>query len=175
METVEKKTKRSVQKRAKIAAVKEAAKTGPGVAYLNDVPTSPRKMRLVADLIRGVDAFKALNILKFESKHPAAKMEKLLASAMANWKAKNPDVDLDKAGLFVKEVFVDSICEPSEWLKDNPKTYDFKPKVNLPAGTYKWAVAIVNTDKQNKPAIQLAVNDETTTEGWVKLIDVKVK
>lgn len=107
METVEKKTKRSVQKRAKIAAVKEAAKQGPGVAYLKDVPTSPRKMRLVADLIRGVDAFKALNILKFESKHPAAKMEKLLTSAMANWKAKNPDVDLDKAGLFVKEVFVD--------------------------------------------------------------------
>ena len=107
METAEKKVKRSVQKRAKIAAVKEAAKVGPGVAYLNDVPTSPRKMRLVADMIRGVDAFKALNILKFESKHPAAKMEKLLTSAMANWKAKNPDTDLDKAGLFVKEVFVD--------------------------------------------------------------------
>lgn len=107
METVEKKIKRSVQKRAKIAAVKEAAKQGPGVAYLKDVPTSPRKMRLVADLIRGVDAFKALNILKFESKHPAAKMEKLLTSAMANWKAKNPEVDLDKAGLFVKDVFVD--------------------------------------------------------------------
>jgi large subunit ribosomal protein L22 len=107
METAEKKTKRSVVKRAKIAAVKEAAKKGPGVAYLKDVPTSPRKMRLVADLIRGVDAFKALNILKFESKHPSAKMEKLLTSAMANWKAKNPDVDLDKAGLYVKEVFVD--------------------------------------------------------------------
>jgi large subunit ribosomal protein L22 len=107
METVEKKTKRSVVKRAKIAAVKEAAKVGPGVAYLKDVPTSPRKMRLVADLIRGVDAFKALSILKFESKHSASKLEKLLASAMANWKAKNPDVDLDKANLFVKEIFVD--------------------------------------------------------------------
>jgi len=107
METAEKKTKRSVQKRAKIEAVKEAAKKGPGVAYLKDVPTSPRKMRLVADLIRGVDAFKALSILKFESKHPAAKLEKLLTSAMANWKLKNPEVDLDKANLFVKEVFVD--------------------------------------------------------------------
>jgi len=107
METAEKKTKRSVVKRAKIAAVKEAAKKGPGVAYLKDVPTSPRKMRLVADMIRGVDAFKALSILKFEAKHSAAKLEKLLTSAMANWKIKNPDTDLDKANLFVKEVFVD--------------------------------------------------------------------
>ena len=82
--TVEKKMKRSKIKRAKIEAIKEAAKVGPGIAYLKDVPTSPRKMRLVADLIRGVDAFKALSILKFESKHPAAKLEKLLLSAMAN-------------------------------------------------------------------------------------------
>lgn len=107
METAEKKTKRSVLKREKIKAIKEAAKIGPGVAYLKDVPTSPRKMRLVADLIRGVDAFKALSILQFEAKHPAAKLEKLLYSAMANWKANNPDVDLDKAGLYVKEIFVD--------------------------------------------------------------------
>ena len=64
-------------------------------------------MRLVADMIRGVDAFKALSILKFEAKHSAAKLEKLLTSAMANWKVKNPDTDLDKANLFVKEVFVD--------------------------------------------------------------------
>lgn len=106
-ETVEKKKKRSVLKKEKIQAIKDAAKVGPGVAYLNDVPTSPRKMRLVADLIRGVDAFKALSILQFESKHPAAKLEKLLYSAMANWKANHPDVDLDKAGLYVKEIFVD--------------------------------------------------------------------
>lgn len=107
METAEKKTKRSVVKRAKIKEVKDAAKIGPGIAYLKNVPTSPRKMRLVADLIRGVDAFKALSILQFEAKHPAAKMSKLLSSAIANWKAKNPEVDLDKAGLFVSEVFVD--------------------------------------------------------------------
>jgi large subunit ribosomal protein L22 len=107
METAEKKVKRSVQKREKLKAIKDAAKIGPGVAYLRDVPTSPRKMRLVADLIRGVDAFKALSILQFEAKHPASKLEKLLYSAMANWKSNNPDVDLDKAGLFVKEIFVD--------------------------------------------------------------------
>lgn len=107
METTEKKIKRSKLKQQKIQAIKDAAKIGPGIAYLNNVPTSPRKMRLVADLIRGVDAFKALSILQFESKHPAAKLEKLLQSAIANWKVKNPDVDLDKAGLFIKEIFVD--------------------------------------------------------------------
>jgi large subunit ribosomal protein L22 len=107
METAQKKTKRSVVKRSKIEAVKQEAKNGPGIAYLKDVPTSPRKMRLVADMIRGIDAFKALSILKFEAKHPSVRLEKLLTSAMANWKLKNPDVDLDKADLFVKEVFVD--------------------------------------------------------------------
>ena|ERR1044071_4368030 len=107
METAEKKKKRSVIKKEKIQAIKDAAKIGPGIAYLNDVPTSPRKMRLVADLIRGVDAFKALSILKFESKHPAAKLEKLLMSAMKNWELKNEGVDMDKAGLYVKEIFVD--------------------------------------------------------------------
>jgi large subunit ribosomal protein L22 len=107
METAEKKKKRSVVKREKKAAVKEAAKVGPGIAYLRNVPTSPRKMRLVADIIRGEDAFKALSILKFESKHPAAKLEKLLLSAIANWQSHHPDTDPGKAGLFVKEIFVD--------------------------------------------------------------------
>lgn len=91
-----------------------------------------------------------------------------------NYKYKVAFALLD-AGDNVKEVFVDKNCEPSEWLKDNPKTYDFKAKIDLPAGKYKWAVAIVNTEKENKPAIQLAVNDERTSEGWVKLLDVQVK
>lgn len=106
METTEKKVKRSVRKREKIKAVKEAAKTGPATAYLNDVPTSPRKMRLVADIIRGERVSKALNILKYEAKHPAAKMEKLLMSAISNWELKNKDVKLEEADLYVKEVYV---------------------------------------------------------------------
>ncbi|MBL7862055.1 MAG: 50S ribosomal protein L22 [Cyclobacteriaceae bacterium] len=106
METV-KKTKRSVVKREKIKAVKEAAKQGPATAYLNDVPTSPRKMRLVANLIRGERVSKALNILKYEAQHASAKMEKLLLSAISSWEAKNSDVKLEEADLFVKEVFVD--------------------------------------------------------------------
>jgi large subunit ribosomal protein L22 len=106
METI-KKTKKSVLKRAKIKAVKEAAKQGPATAYLKDVPSSPRKMRLVADMIRGERVSKALNMLKYDAKHPSAKMEKLLLSAISSWEAKNTDVKLEEADLFVKEVFVD--------------------------------------------------------------------
>lgn len=106
METVKKK-KGSVQKREKLAAVKEAAKQGPATSYLKNVPSSPRKMRLIADIIRGERVSKALNILKYEAKHPAAKMEKLLLSAISSWEAKNADVKLEEADLYVKEVFVD--------------------------------------------------------------------
>lgn len=106
METSKKK-KKSVIKREKIKAVKEAAKQGPATAYLKDVPSSPRKMRLVADMIRGERVSKALNMLKFDAKHPAAKMEKLLLSAISSWEAKNSNVKLEEADLFVKEVFVD--------------------------------------------------------------------
>lgn len=77
------------------------------VAKLRNVPTSPRKMRLVADLIRGQKVAKALNILRFEPNHNAARLEKLLLSAIANWQNKFEDVRLDEADLFIKEVFVD--------------------------------------------------------------------
>ena len=78
------------------------------VARLNNVPTSPRKMRLVADMIRGESVNKALNILKFESKVGAARLEKLLLSAVANWQAKNEDIKLEEADLYVKSIMVDS-------------------------------------------------------------------
>ena len=78
------------------------------IARLNNVPTSPRKMRLVADMVRGESVNKALNILKFESKVGAARLEKLLLSAVANWQSKNEDVKLEEADLFVKEILVDS-------------------------------------------------------------------
>ncbi len=107
METTAKKTKRSVLKREKRDAKLEAAKKGAVTARLVNAPTSPRKMRLVADLIRGVRVNKALNILKYEPKVGAAKLEKLLLSAISNWEAKNQDVKLEDADLFVKEVFVD--------------------------------------------------------------------
>jgi large subunit ribosomal protein L22 len=107
MEATAKKTKRSVLKREKRDAKKEAAKTGPVTARLVNVPTSPRKMRLVADLIRGVRVNQALSILKYEPKVGAAKLEKLLLSAISNWEAKNTNEKLEEADLFVKDIFVD--------------------------------------------------------------------
>lgn len=77
------------------------------VAKLNNVPTSPRKMRMVADLIRGERVNRALSILKFEPKDGAARLEKLLLSAIANWQAKNEDVRIEDADLYVKEIRVD--------------------------------------------------------------------
>ena len=78
------------------------------VARLNSVPTSPRKMRLVADMIRGESVNRALNILKFEPKVGSARLEKLLLSAIANWQSKNEDIKLEEADLYVKEILVDS-------------------------------------------------------------------
>jgi len=77
------------------------------VAKLNNNPTSTRKMRLLADLIRGMEVEKALNILKFHPKHPSTPLEKLLLSAVANWKVKNEGARVEDANLFVKTVFVD--------------------------------------------------------------------
>lgn len=106
-QTVEKKTKKSVLRREKRDARKEAAETGPVVAKLVNVPTSPRKMRLVANLIRGQRVNKALNILKYEPKNGSPKLEKLLLSAISNWSNKNQDAKFEEADLFVKEIWVD--------------------------------------------------------------------
>lgn len=106
-EATEKKTKRSVVKREKRDARKEAAKTGPVIAKLKNVPSSPRKMRLVANLIRGERVNRALNILKYEPKVGSPKLEKLLLSAIANWENKNQDAKLEEADLYVKEIWVD--------------------------------------------------------------------
>ena len=76
-------------------------------AKLNNCPTSPRKMRLVADLVRGVKVEKALAILKFSQKEASRKVEKLLLSAIANWQTKNEEADVEGADLFVKEIRVD--------------------------------------------------------------------
>jgi len=75
------------------------------IARLRNEPTSPRKMRLLADLIRGKEVEQALNILKFSTKHPSLPLEKLLLSAVANWRIKNEGADT--AGLYVKTIFVD--------------------------------------------------------------------
>ena len=96
-----------VRKREKAEQMKEAKKT-QYFAKLNNCPTSPRKMRLVADQVRGVEVEKALQILKFNVKESSINLEKLLLSAIANWQAKNEGSSIEDAGLFVKEIFVDS-------------------------------------------------------------------
>ena len=87
-------------------AIKEGKKQ-IAFAKLNNCPTSPRKMRLVADLVRGESVEKALNILKFSQKEASNRLEKLLLSAIANWQAKNEDASIEDAELFVKEIRVD--------------------------------------------------------------------
>ncbi|HDR52319.1 MAG TPA: 50S ribosomal protein L22 [Mariniphaga anaerophila] len=77
-------------------------------AVLRNCPTSPRKMRLVADSIRGMEVNKALDVLKFSSKEASRRVEKLLLSAIANWQAKNEGVRLEESDLYVKTIMVDS-------------------------------------------------------------------
>jgi large subunit ribosomal protein L22 len=78
------------------------------LAKLNNCPTSPRKMRLVADQVRGKKVEKALSILKFSQKQASVRLEKLLLSAINNWQQKNPDSDIENEELYIKEIKVDS-------------------------------------------------------------------
>ena len=97
----------SKRKRISAEAIKEAKKT-QYFASLRNVPTSPRKMRLVADMIRGKEVNYALNILKFSTKEAAGRLEKLLLSAIDNWKQKNGGANVEDANLYVKTIYVDS-------------------------------------------------------------------
>lgn len=90
-----------------VADKRKEAKKSTYFAKLNNCPTSPRKMRQVADLVRGMDVYKALSVLKFNTREASGRLEKLLKSAIANYEAKTgqrPDDDT----LFVKEIMVDS-------------------------------------------------------------------
>lgn len=78
------------------------------VARLKNHPTSPRKMRMVVDTIRGLDVDKALNVLKYIEKAAARPLEKLLLSALNNWVAKNEGVRIEEAQLYIKTAYVDS-------------------------------------------------------------------
>ncbi len=99
------KLKKSVLIRQRKEEVK-AQQGGASVAKLQNCPTSPRKMRLVVDLIRGINVEKALYILKFTNKEAAIRVEKLLLSAIKNWEAKNEGKRVEDSDLFVKEITV---------------------------------------------------------------------
>ena len=95
------------RKRLMAEKLKEAKKA-TAIAKLNDVPSSPRKMRLVADTVRGVEVNHALDLLKFSKRDASISLEKLLRSAIANWEAKNPDKskELDNGNVYVKTIMV---------------------------------------------------------------------
>lgn len=98
-----------IKKSVLIRQQKEAAKAvvgGASIAKLQNCPTSPRKMRLVVDLIRGEKVEKALYILKYTNKEAAIRVEKLLLSAIKNWEAKNEGKRVEDSGLYVKEISV---------------------------------------------------------------------
>jgi len=96
------------RKRLMAEGLKEAKKA-TAIAKLNDVPTSPRKMRLVADTVRGVEVNRALDLLHFSKREASIRLEKLLRSAIANWEAKNQDSakELENGNVYVKTIMVD--------------------------------------------------------------------
>ncbi|WP_299129605.1 50S ribosomal protein L22 [uncultured Winogradskyella sp.] len=94
-------------RKKQMAEAIKAEKKQIAFAKLNNCPTSPRKMRLVADLVRGEKADKALQILRFSPKEASRRLEKLVMSAIANWQAKNEDADVEEAKLYIKEIRVD--------------------------------------------------------------------
>lgn len=95
------------RKKNRADQIKEAKKQ-KYFAVLKNCPTSPRKMRLVADMVRGIEVNKALDLLKFSSKEASRKVEKLLMSAISNWQQKNEGVRIEDSNLYVKEIHVDS-------------------------------------------------------------------
>ncbi len=96
-----------VRKRNRANQIKEE-KQKKYYAVLKNCPTSPRKMRLVADQVRGEEVNRALDILKFNQKEASRRLEKLILSAISNWQTKNEGVRIEDSSLFVKEIFVDS-------------------------------------------------------------------
>ena len=95
------------RKRNRAEQIKEAKKN-QYFAKLNDCPTSPRKMRLVADMVRGMDVMSALSVLEHSPKEAAIRVHKLLRSAIANWQTKNEGVRIEESNLYIKEIYVDS-------------------------------------------------------------------
>ena len=95
-----------IRKRNK-ANILKAQKKKLSIAKLRNCPVSPRKMRSVADLLRGKEVGKALNILKFNPRHASKFLEKLLLSAISNWQSKNEDQSIESTNIIINEIRVD--------------------------------------------------------------------
>jgi len=96
----------SNRKKIKADQIKEAKKL-KAFAILRNCPSSPRKMRLVADMVRGKEVNNALDVLRYSTKEASRKVEKLVLSAVNNWQQKNEGKRIEDNQLFIKEIFVD--------------------------------------------------------------------
>ena len=133
------------RKKESAEVLKEARKS-EYFAKLRNVPTSPRKMRLVVDMIRGQEVFKALGILKFSNKEAARRVEKLLRSAIANWEQKN-DRKAEQGELKVSTVFVD--CAPMlKRLRPAPQGRGYR--IRKRANHVTLFVDTIDNDTKNK-------------------------
>ena len=96
------------QRKKHMADALKEAKKNTAIAKLNDIPTSPRKMRLVADTVRGVEVNHAIDLLHYSKREASVRLEKLLRSAIANWEKKNPESskELDNGNVYVKTIMV---------------------------------------------------------------------
>ena len=126
------------------------------VARLRNYPTSPRKMRLLADLVRGLDVENALNTLKFSTKHPSVALEKLLLSAIANWSVKNEGIDVAEANLYVKTIMVDG-ARVIKRMNPAPqgRAYRIRKRSNH---------VTIAVDSRNAVTAQVAANENQETE-----------
>ena len=120
------------------------------IAKLNDVPTSPRKMRLVADLVRGVEVNRALDILHYSKKEASYRLEKLVRSAIANWEAKNEDSrkELENGNVYVQTIMVDGRRQLKR-IRTSPqgRAARIRKRAN-------HVTVIVGTKNQEKPAVE---------------------
>ena len=134
----------SARKRISAEKRKEARKE-VSLAILRNVPTSPRKMRYVVDMIRGMEVFKALGVLKFSNKEAAARLEKLLLSAISNWEQKN-ERKAETGELYIKTISVD---EGSMLKRLRPRAQGRGSIIRKRSNHVTLVVDIINSEKNN--------------------------
>ena len=128
------------------------------VAKLNNYPTSPRKMRLLADLIRGMKVDKALAVLDHNPKHPAVPLRKLVLSAISNWKAKNEGAD--ETALLVKTVFVDG-ARVIKRMRPAPQGRGYRVRKR---SNHVTLIVDTPTDKLKKAIVETVAAEEPVVE-----------
>lgn len=144
------------RKRLAAEARKEAMKT-VAIASLNETPTSTRKMRIVADTIRGKSVEQALNLLTFSKREASRRLEKLLRSAIKNWEAKNEGQRVEESDLFVKTVFVDPGVTLKRFLPaPQGRAYRLRKRSNH--------VTLIVDSRLAKPVVEEVVEETTVTE-----------